>query len=52
MDIGAWQATIHGVAKSGHSRATFTHTITEHESKVFFPDNVIAGVTNPLISDL
>ena len=28
MDRGAWQTTVHGVAKSGHDWATFTHSLT------------------------
>ena len=34
MDRGAWQATVHGVARVGHDLATKQHNIKAHFRKV------------------
>ena len=60
MDRGAWRATVHGVAKSGHDRATIhTHTHTGHMcpalkdtanqfSKVVVPMRILGAVLKSL----
>ena len=44
MDTGAWQATVHGVAKSGTRLSDFTFTFHFHalEKKMATHSNVLA----------
>ena len=47
MDRGAWQATVHGVAKSWTQLSMIAHTCYLHISSVQFSRSVVSNSATP-----
>ena len=43
MDRGAWQATVHGVARLGHGRVTNTFSLS-HRKMYMFKEKINSGL--------